>query len=779
MNSMQMGSMGPMNGMTYSGSRHQHMNPMNQMQSMSMGMGPMNALNHQMNGMNPMMKMQGMANGGYPARRVSPYPNPQMHAAQKRGMYPMNQNAQNVPPGPMQFPHHQANGVPVPMQPGYNRSGPVNPYGRTGPHMMPQQRQSTPPYTGTNHGQQFYGNAAVGTPTGYQNVPGFQQDVRLNYQHSPVPGNPTPPLTPASSMPYVSPNPDVKPLPMHKDDDLRLTFPVRDGIILAPFRLEHNLAVSNHVFQLKPTVYSTLMTRPDLELQLKCFHHEDRLMYTNWPNTVQVSANATPLVIERTDKNAHRPLYLKHVCQPGRNTIQITVSACCCSHLFVLQLVHRPSVRQVLQGLHRKNLLSVEHSVAKIKRNLAMRMSVTAGATPPASGNDAPSDQPFEKVSLKCPITKNRIRLPARGHDCKHIQCFDLESYLLLNCERGSWRCPECNKPAVTEAIEIDQYMWAILNTLSNTDVEEVTIDSSANWKAVRPNAGPNIKTEDDGGSSGVSNNSKIMSKVMSPGSTALPTWDNSQAMSPYMSHDMNSIANGNMMRQNYNSNTHNSFDSFTGQNDNNVGGDSLTHLNDSVNSLESLNAMEKSLSDQMPHTPHTPHTPGGASNGHPLTPGGPPSVSSTHNDCPNPGGSSAAPNNPMNATSCHNSPQNASPSTGQPSTPNKSSTAAPSSSSNVCSQNEKSPNTNPALNPQQQIYNSLNDNLINLSETDLNADLMLDGESATDLNLNLDSVVDPMEILTYLDPPDLNTPPSSGSSNNNNQDDILASLFD
>lgn len=39
----------------------------------------------------------------------------------------------------------------------------------------------------------------------------FQQDMRMNYQHSPVPGNPTPPLTPATSMtPYVSPNPDVK-----------------------------------------------------------------------------------------------------------------------------------------------------------------------------------------------------------------------------------------------------------------------------------------------------------------------------------------------------------------------------------------------------------------------------------------------------------------------------------------------------------------------------------------------------------------------------------------
>ena len=39
------------------------------------------------------------------------------------------------------------------------------------------------------------------------------------------------------------------------EEELRLTFPVRDGILLPPFRLEHNLAVSNHVFHLKPQVY--------------------------------------------------------------------------------------------------------------------------------------------------------------------------------------------------------------------------------------------------------------------------------------------------------------------------------------------------------------------------------------------------------------------------------------------------------------------------------------------------------------------------------------------
>lgn len=48
-----------------------------------------------------------------------------------------------------------------------------------------------------------------------------------------------------------------------------------------------------------------------------------------------------------------------------------------------------------------------------------------------------------------------------------------------------------CSKPALTETLEIDQYMWAILNTLSgNQEVDEVVIDNSANWTPLRIGGG-------------------------------------------------------------------------------------------------------------------------------------------------------------------------------------------------------------------------------------------------------------------------------------------------
>ncbi|GLV37412.1 tonalli, partial [Carabus blaptoides fortunei] len=436
------------------------MNPMNSMANMGMNAAAMH--NNMMGGMGPgtmnmnKMAMQGPGSQVYP-RRLAPYPSPAMHMSQKRGQ----QGYPSTGPGPgptmqpgynpntTQYPAAYANGRPgfqsqYPPQQALGPSGTFGPSGNVRSSAV--MRQTTPPYTSS--GQYFTNGSmgptqfpshhstsnqyAVNNGTAQYGAPSnqFQQDVNsmrnnMNYQHSPIPGNPTPPLTPASSMPpYISPNPDVKPnfndlkppMPIQKDDELRLTFPVRDGIILPPFRLEHNLAVSNHVFQLKPTVHQTLMWRSDLELQLKCFHHEDRQMNTNWPASVQVSVNATPLVIDRGEnKTSHKPLYLKDVCQPGRNTIQITVSACCCSHLFVLQLVHRPSVRSVLQGLLRKRLLTADHCIAKIKRNF--NNTVSSGSNMTADRDRDAVEQTALKVSLKCPITFKRITLPARGHD--------------------------------------------------------------------------------------------------------------------------------------------------------------------------------------------------------------------------------------------------------------------------------------------------------------------------------------------------------------------------
>ncbi|RVE68751.1 hypothetical protein OJAV_G00094760 [Oryzias javanicus] len=448
------------------------------------------------------------------------------------GSMPGSSGASPAGPGPYSGPNMQYHAGPGGPGPTPQRSGPSPSY-QSHKMQLPQYPGSGPPSAQYYKQDQFNGQGgglntmpaggAAGVYSSFNQPSGPGRGL-TGYPSSPISGNPTPPITPGSSMapPYMSPgNSDVKPMASsflpdikpnmanlappppagslqssNPSDDLRLTFPVRDGVVLEPFRLEHNLAVSNHVFQLRESVYKTLIIRPDLELQFKCYHHEDRQMNTNWPASVQVSVNATPLTIERGDnKTSHKPLYLKRVCQPGRNTIQITVTACCCSHLFVLQLVHRPTVRSVLQGLMKKRLLPAEHCVTKIKRNFS---SGSIAGTPGLNGEDG-VEQTAIRVSLKCPITFRRIQLPARGPDCRHVQCFDLESYLQLNCERGTWRCPVCNKTALLEGLEVDQYMLGILIYVQNSEYEEITIDPVCSWKPVPVKPDLHVKEEPDG----------------------------------------------------------------------------------------------------------------------------------------------------------------------------------------------------------------------------------------------------------------------------------------
>ena len=479
--------------------------------------------------MGPAQGMQGPVQGRptmYNQRRPAPYHKPQQYAA--RQPYGQSQQFNGGNPG---------SGYPPMKQFASNQQGLPSP---TYPQPPNQPRQSVPPYNCQNPNMFMQNQFMPQQPPTQNYNPQFTGDraqVGMYQSASPIPGNPTPPITPSTTGPPMVPQPqtqapDIKPtmLPDIKPpgpypgkaekDEMRLTFPVRDGTVLQPFRLEHNLAVSNHAFHLRDNIFSTLMWRSDLELQLKCFHHEDRQMNTNWPASVTVSVNAQPLAIQRGEnKTSHKPLYFKEFCQPGRNTLQITVTACCCSHLFVLQLVHRPSVRSVLQGLLRKRLLPVDHCVAKIKRNFT-----TVATSNTALNQDDGVEQTAIKVPLKCPITFRRITLPARGHDCKHIQCFDLESYLQLNCERGSWRCPVCSKTALLEGLEIDQYVWSILNNLQSTEFEEVTIDQTASWKPV-PVKVSNIKEEDSGTESACSS----WTKAKSPSSMSMPninTWD-------------------------------------------------------------------------------------------------------------------------------------------------------------------------------------------------------------------------------------------------------------
>ncbi|KAI8320629.1 zf-MIZ-domain-containing protein, partial [Martensiomyces pterosporus] len=74
-------------------------------------------------------------------------------------------------------------------------------------------------------------------------------------------------------------------------------------------------------------------------------------------------------------------------------------------------------------------------------------------------------------VSLKCPLGLSRINTPMRSRFCQHSQCFDGETFLQLNQQTPSWKCPICSISVKSwRELIVDGYFEAILMGTSPND---------------------------------------------------------------------------------------------------------------------------------------------------------------------------------------------------------------------------------------------------------------------------------------------------------------------
>ncbi|KAF8089611.1 hypothetical protein N665_0501s0023 [Sinapis alba] len=91
------------------------------------------------------------------------------------------------------------------------------------------------------------------------------------------------------------------------------------------------------------------------------------------------------------------------------------------------------------------------------------------------------------RISLSCPISRTRIKLPVKGHVCKHLQCFDYWNYVEINTRIPSWRCPHCNQPVCYTDIRLNQSMIKILEEVGS-NATDVVISADGSWRIVTEN---------------------------------------------------------------------------------------------------------------------------------------------------------------------------------------------------------------------------------------------------------------------------------------------------
>ena len=196
-----------------------------------------------------------------------------------------------------------------------------------------------------------------------------------------------------------------------------------------------------------------------------------------WPKELRVFVNMTQVSkIEepkRLKKRRDDPIDLTPYLQSGRNQVQFSISDPNPSN-FILAIILCSKVSD----------RSIVASVATQSKDTCLSRIQDILSSHSTDSDELVEENP-RTLDLRCPVSLDKITVPAHGTACKHIRCFDLESFVSVNrCTSNMnlrWLCPICQQTIFPRDLIVDSYVAEIL--ASTTEILEVVIcTETASW---------------------------------------------------------------------------------------------------------------------------------------------------------------------------------------------------------------------------------------------------------------------------------------------------------
>ena len=231
-------------------------------------------------------------------------------------------------------------------------------------------------------------------------------------------------------------------------------------------------------------------------LELRCFLakllNTSSKRFQRWPLRTRLFLNGRELPVHQLpqswdghaykDRNEDAPLVLGPHVRPGRNRLFIT-SYDPQPHLAVLMVCDARTPDQLMSEIAREHTTpestALSHVLATFGDPAEQDDDIVAGAA---------------RLSLIDPLSHMLIRVPARAATCRHLECFDLRSYIELAqaTAHPQWTCPLCSAPARTHELRVDSWTARVIKSLE-AEQTEVEVQPDGSFAAYVPQArGPN-----------------------------------------------------------------------------------------------------------------------------------------------------------------------------------------------------------------------------------------------------------------------------------------------
>lgn len=132
-------------------------------------------------------------------------------------------------------------------------------------------------------------------------------------------------------------------------------------------------------------------------------------------------------------------------------------------------------------AVYKATAISQPHLLNELRARPRIPADVTRRMAVQAAVGDEDIVSADAVYSLRDKVTMTRIEVPVRTRQCKHIDCFDAGSYLMLQAQAETWKCPVCNNSITWESLAVDEFFNEILARVEE-DAESVVVRPDGSW---------------------------------------------------------------------------------------------------------------------------------------------------------------------------------------------------------------------------------------------------------------------------------------------------------
>ncbi|GKU16132.1 unnamed protein product [Fusarium langsethiae] len=223
---------------------------------------------------------------------------------------------------------------------------------------------------------------------------------------------------------------------------------------------------------------------------------------TSWPSHIFFEVNKKRLELRRKQHfNKDQPLELTDFLLEGENSLRISYPLVGQNMtpgfkyfiaIEIVETISHDAVRNMIKSIRRS---SADKTMAKIQRRLR-----------PSDSDDIIIEDETLTISLADPFSATRFTEPVRGVQCKHLECFDLETWLQTRPPKPSqkgggpqqqggepsmvdvWKCPICSLDARPVSLWIDEYFVGVRQSLvgsGDMQTKSITVSANGRWAPV------------------------------------------------------------------------------------------------------------------------------------------------------------------------------------------------------------------------------------------------------------------------------------------------------